>query len=483
MGSVYKKGATWYIRFKDVDGIWRDRSARTAVKRDAVEVLQEVERLMASQAPEHLTVREWAAKWQERRAKRGYSPRTADRVDGQLRLHVLPEFGDRRLDSIRPSDVRRWVASLEERMAPRSALGIYHTARALFADAVAEDLLTSHPFVLRRTDLPESVDHDPDWRAGADFSRAEAEAIIGHPGLSEYHRMLWTLLFLTGMRIGEVRGLRWRDVDGSPSPLGMLRVSRSGAGPTKTRTPRQVPIHPTLRQVLGRWRVEGWPEFYGRTPSEDDFVLPMYKTADRMLGRNCTAGAWAKVLKDLGLRHRRIHDTRRTFITLARVDGARADILRHVTHGGRGMIDLYSALPWPLLCEAVSCLQLRDPRTMVVELPMAVGAEGQTLAAPVAAGAQAGGENACSGGTLENVTADVIKRSCHGSTIQDPGKPGLYLVTRQAQSRSGEGAARDFAAADTILQPLREALALLHSGLLDEAVQHLTELERLLSEG
>jgi integrase len=43
-------------------------------------------------------------------------------------------------------------------------------------------------------------------------------------------------------------------------------------------------------------------------------------------------------LAKLGLRPRRGHDLRRTFITLAQVDGARRDLLETVTHGSRGDI-------------------------------------------------------------------------------------------------------------------------------------------------
>ena len=40
-----------------------------------------------------------------------------------------------------------------------------------------------------------------------------------------------------------------------------------------------------------------------------------------------------------------------------RVDGARRDVLEQITHAPRGnIVDLYTTLPWPTLCEAVQCL-------------------------------------------------------------------------------------------------------------------------------
>jgi hypothetical protein len=61
----------------------------------------------------------------------------------------------------------------------------------------------------------------------------------------------------------------------------------------------------------------------------------------------------------LGLRKRRGHDLRRTFITLAQVDGARRDLLETVTHGPRGdIVSIYTTFPWPALCDEVAKLKI-----------------------------------------------------------------------------------------------------------------------------
>jgi hypothetical protein len=61
----------------------------------------------------------------------------------------------------------------------------------------------------------------------------------------------------------------------------------------------------------------------------------------------------------LKFRQRRGHDLRRTFITLAQVDGARRDLLEAMTHGPRGdIISVYTTFPWPALCAEVAKLQI-----------------------------------------------------------------------------------------------------------------------------
>src|SRR5690606_31057298 len=64
-------------------------------------------------------------------------------------------------------------------------------------------------------------------------------------------------------------------------------------------------------------------------------------------------------LEALGLRRRRQHDTRRSLITLARVDGASRDVLRACTHGDAGdVFDGYTSWPWETKCREVAKLRI-----------------------------------------------------------------------------------------------------------------------------
>ena len=69
---------------------------------------------------------------------------------------------------------------------------------------------------------------------------------------------------------------------------------------------------------------------------------------------------WYDELKKLGLRHRRFHDTRRTFISLARMGGARQEVVDRITHRANvsRMIERYTTFDWAELCHAVQCLQV-----------------------------------------------------------------------------------------------------------------------------
>jgi hypothetical protein len=88
-------------------------------------------------------------------------------------------------------------------------------------------------------------------------------------------------------------------------------------------------------------------------------------------------------LERIGLRARRQHDACRTFISITRADGARADILRWATHGPTGdIVDDYTTLPWPALCEEVAKVRISLLEGKLIEFPIAAtGTDGPAVTA------------------------------------------------------------------------------------------------------
>ncbi|ADO73003.1 site-specific integrase [Stigmatella aurantiaca] len=132
----------------------------------------------------------------------------------------------------------------------------------------------------------------------------------------------------------------------------------------KTERSREVPVHPVLARVLEEWRQKGWERKQGRAPTADDLVVPSRRGEHRR--DPVVHGQLREDLELLGLRGRRVHDTRRTFISLALADGADRDKLAWVTHGPKGdIVSLDTTLPWESLCAEVAKLkvELRPPST------------------------------------------------------------------------------------------------------------------------
>ncbi len=189
-------------------------------------------------------------------------------------------------------------------------------------------------------------------RPNAIFTRDEVERLISDPRLLEDRRVLYAVKGLAGLRHGEAARLRFTHYDPTLEPLGALDLEQ-----TKTQVPRRVPVHPTLARMLAEWKLAGWERTFGRAPRPDDLIVPTRNMTERQSPES--QNAFLLDLATLGLRPRHGHDLRRTFITLAQVDGARRDLLETITHGPRGdIINVYTTFPWPALCEEVRKLTL-----------------------------------------------------------------------------------------------------------------------------
>ena len=278
----------------------------------------------------------------------------------------MPLIGKLELAAVRPSDVRDVVLFHRKAntLAPRTIRHVFATMAILFGDAIADELITATPCVLRKGVLPKKVDKDPDWRATAIYDREEIALLIFDPRVLQDRRVLYALKALAGLRHGEAARLRWSHFNQDREPLAGLNL-----GKTKTGVPRSIPVHPTLDVLLTEWKEAGWERIYGRPPANDDLIVPTRNMTTRE-----SPDAQRALHDDLALlelRPRRGHDLRRTFIKLAQVDGARKDILEAISHGPRGdIVSVYTTFPWPVLCAEVAKLEIepavvRIPRGLV----------------------------------------------------------------------------------------------------------------------
>jgi len=385
MGSLYVKGSKLWARYKDERGQWKgsptpyrpgdDAKARLFVKR--LENQCAAKRSYGEQSGEEpkgpISVARYAERWVADRKQIGLATASDDLA--RLRLHVLPTLGTMALEAVRPRHIRDLVLDLRKRgvLAPRSVRHVYAVAACMFRTAVADELIPFTPCVLAKGILPKNIDKDASFRANAIFTRDEAQALISDIRILEDRRVLYALKALAALRHSEASGLRWRQYDTASEPLGALNLEK-----TKTQVPRRVPVHPTLARILRDWREGGWERTYGRSPTDDDFIVPTRNMTERLSPEAQKSFRADLVL--LGFRHRRGHDLRRTFITLAQVDGARRDLLETITHGPRGnIINVYTTFPWPALCAEVAKLKIRKITAGVTKL----GSQNPTSSTPV----------------------------------------------------------------------------------------------------
>jgi integrase len=383
MASIFVRRRKLWCKVKDEHGKWVNKPTPYYVgdEAKAKRYAEKAQDIIAARGgvAGPLTVAQYADRWIKDRRDRGRG--CADGEETRLKKHALRLIGALRLDEVRPRHVRDMVRELRKAgtLAPRTIINVYGVVHGMFRDAVIEELIDASPCVLARGEMPAKVDKNPEWRATAVFTRPELVKLISDERLPFDRRVLYALEGLAALRHGEAAGLRWRHLDVSATPLGKLTVATSyDKGRTKTGVTRFMPVHPTLAAMLAEWRLEGWPAVFGRTPTEDDLIVPLPASPrvkgrpnPRIGGMRNKSDSFKRLRADLvllELRHRRGHDLRRTMISLARMDGARRDLLEVCTHNPRnGTIDLYTSYDWASLCAEVSKLKVtRETRGQLI---------------------------------------------------------------------------------------------------------------------
>lgn len=245
------------------------------------------------------------------------------------------------------------------------------SVRALDA-AVEAKLLPSNPFRSRscRRVLPAKGRKDPVAAKGWLFVHEEVIQLSSDERIAMVRRVIYAILFLTGMRVGELVVLRFRDWNRTTSPLSRITVDIARAsvssveGPTKSKAVKLVPVHPALRAILTAWMEWGWERMMGRPPTPGDYVVPSGSGKDKGCPRNgsYTNKRFQKDCEMLGLTRRHIYCTRHTFITLTQDDGGDGTVLRWITHAPpRTSYDGYLRENWSRLCAELTKLNITLP--------------------------------------------------------------------------------------------------------------------------
>jgi len=161
---------------------------------------------------------------------------------GQLKTIVPDSFWH-----MTPTDIQRVVAAdlhKKQKNRIKILLLLYKFARERFSDVPVLDIPIKYDYT--QPDVYMMQDEE--------FQRVvEAE-----PNL--YYKHLWTVLSLTGLRIGEALALEWPDVVN-----GTLRVNKTTigystmTGPTKTYAIRYIPLHPMTLKCLEFFRENNNP--------------------------------------------------------------------------------------------------------------------------------------------------------------------------------------------------------------------------------
>ena len=263
MGDVRNRGSKdhpmWYCRYIDVDGKRKHRPTHQPSKALAMRYLAEVEARVArgvvgipeQAAAEHPPSELTLSVLTERFLSAPHSQvRNPERYRSWLRYtmykHVLTDLGMRCLPAI---SVRQVEALRDRKLADgykSSTVNSMLRALSVVWRWASKQGLTSakNPTAGLTKSPPAGL---------VDFlSQAEVVRLLSYAQqhASAVYPMLATAIY-TGLRKGELFGLRWQDI---LFERNLIQVARSYSGAPKSGKWRPVPLHPALAPILRQWQ-------------------------------------------------------------------------------------------------------------------------------------------------------------------------------------------------------------------------------------
>lgn len=258
----------------------------------------------------------------------------------RYRLYIAGPLGDIRLCDLDAKLIRRWLGRTRDEYAFSSAKQARALLERILDLAVEDKLIEENPASLvkppKPTRKPDSREDEDGQRA---LSRAQLDQVLteakrtdklysstsDRAARSEGMYLLYTLGARTGLRRGELLGLRWSDIDLDQKLLRVRQqVRRTDMGyevSNTLKTPRArrtVPLTDALVQLLREYKLRMGARGQG-------LLFPDKAGAARdpqSITRN-----FARLIKRLGLGDFHLHDLRHTFITMMRTAGVDLEVL------------------------------------------------------------------------------------------------------------------------------------------------------------
>lgn len=240
-----------------------------------------------------------------------YKPSALRGYDQALKLRVLPALGAKRLRDITRADLQRFVATLSGK--PSTIRNTLLPVRAVYRDALALGDVDQNPTTGLR--LPAAR-----GRRETVANRDAAAALV--EAAPEAERAIWATALYAGLRLGELRALRWRDLDFERGIVHVRRAWDAREGPIAPKSAaglRKVPMPEALRVHLEAHR--------DHAPATGADALVFGRSATNPFHSDSPTQRARRAWEAAGLDPLTLHDCRHTYASLMIDAGANAKAL------------------------------------------------------------------------------------------------------------------------------------------------------------
>lgn len=273
-------------------------------KRDAERILSEKLSELghgAYKEPTNITFADFTIKWL-RSIKHNIKPNTYDSYSDIIDNQLIPEFGTYKMKDITTGMLQSYITDRRDDVGSKTVRNEIYVITPLFRCAKIWENLYINPAL--EIIKPKYIKAEIIIMQPNEF-KAFLEAAKG-----SHYFVAFLLDIHTGLRAGEVWGLRWSDIDWHSSQIHIRQIYSKGAfGDPKTKAgKRAVDITESLLKELRKWKL-------ACPPNEHDLVFPSpdgnITDHDNMMKRYFEA-----TLIKAGLPHFSFHSLRHTNVAI-----------------------------------------------------------------------------------------------------------------------------------------------------------------------
>src|SRR5258706_8227928 len=226
---------------------------RQEVARKLAAAIRDHDMGLVAPRDERQSVDQFLASWLEMTRPPDISAKTYDRYEEVVRLHIVPTLGAVKLARLTPQQVQELYSSKRDALSPTTVHHIHAVLHTSLQSALRLGLVQRNVCDLvqkPRMGRAEMKTWNPE----------QAKAFLESAEGDRFHA-LYVLALSTGMRQGELFGLRWRDVDLDGASLSVVtnlrrsRVAGTELAEPKTRgSRRRITLTPSTVAVLREHR-------------------------------------------------------------------------------------------------------------------------------------------------------------------------------------------------------------------------------------
>ena len=297
----------------------RAKLTRAVAERDAGVVLE-------TQNP---TIEKHLTRWLKNSVKMSVKQKTYESYEYLVHKHLITTLGAKKLKSLTPDQVQDFYQwKLDEGLSRRTVQLIHTTLSKALKSAVKQGIAPRN--------VAEAVDAPRPQKKDIQPLTSQQTKIFLNTVKGNRLEALYILAITTGLRQGELLGLRWEDVDLEGSVVRVRQqLTRTKAGLSftspKNGRGRNVALMESTAEALREHRKMQTDERQKMGNLCEDMGLVFASTVGTPLHvRNITYRSFRPLLKQAGLSQIRFHDLRHTFATLCLTSGTHPKIVQEM---------------------------------------------------------------------------------------------------------------------------------------------------------